>query len=447
MTIQATEHAPLHVCIINEFFYPDDAGGTGTVLSEMAEALHHDHPDVKIDVVTSNNLYRDWDRKLSPYQEWNGIRIFRLDGPHAGGLSAIPRLAVNTAFGIKVLAQLRRLPRYDLLLIGTAPPTVAMAAELYKAVKKSPYLYIVYDLEPDRAVRMGVVAGRHPITVMLRRSQRRWLHAAAKVIVLGRCMQEYVSRTYGLQMHQVETIAIGSDGDVIRPLDKKTRFRAAEGLSGFVACYAGNFGRYHNFDTILDSAKDLLRRGAGITFALVGGGAQQAHITRRVADEKITNVRMFPFVAKEDYADLLASADVSLVTLEPGMEGLCVPSKFYSILASGRPTVALVAPEFEVARVIDETGCGVHMGQGDAECLSAALFKLSQDPEAADAMGRRARAVLEDRYSTRQVAAQYYQAIQAACQPSHKPVAVPLADRHYSQGEEPNDASLEIGVV
>ena len=131
----------------------------------------------------------------------------------------------------------------------------------------------------------------------------------------------------------------------------------------------------------------------------------------------MTNVRLFEFVAKEDYADLLASADLSFVTLEPGMEGLCVPSKFYSILASGRPVLATVSPLSEVARVIDEAQAGVHMEQSATDALAAAVVRLSENPAEVERMGRNARRVLEDQYSMREVARRYYAVLKAACRP------------------------------
>ena len=283
----------------------------------------------------------------------------------------------------------------------------ALAARALNRLKGIPFVYVVYDLEPDRSVTMKMLTPNHPAVRLFRRHQKRWLLSAAKVVVLGQYMGEYVTQTYGLPARHVEVIPIGADPQEIVPGSKQSRFRAEQGLDGFVVLYSGNFGRYHNFDTILDAAKALGETRPDIRFVLVGGGAQKDHIAARITQENLRNVGLFDFFPREAYADLLASADVSLVTLEPGMEGLCVPSKLYSILASGRPVVAAVSARSEVARVIDEAQLGIHLGQGDTEQMVAALTFLADHPAETEQMGRNARQALEDKYALEVLARQY----------------------------------------
>lgn len=402
----------MRICIVNEFFYPDNTGGTGTVLSDLVRSLQEIDRDLEIDVVTSSNLYRQAKAALPSCESWNGVTIHRLKTPHPNFLSTPLRLSANLLFCGYALAKLMTLRPYDVVVVGTAPPMVAMAAQALKRVKGTPFVYIVYDLEPDRSVIMKVLPQNHPVITAFRHAQRRWLQSAAKVVVLGRYMAEHVSHTYSVPLDQIATIPIGSDPAEIVPASKSTRFRAKHGLDGFLVLYAGNFGRYHNFDTILDAALGLKDTHPQINFALVGDGTQKEHIAERIHRDSLCNVKLFDFVAKDDYADLLASADVSLVTLEPGMEGLCVPSKFYSILASGRPVLASVSPKSEVARVIDEAYAGVHVEQSATNLLVESIIAMASDPDETERMGRNARRVLEEKYSMTRIARQYYAVLQ-----------------------------------
>lgn len=402
----------MRVCIVNEFFYPDSTGGTGAVLSELARSLSDGWPGLEIDVVTTRRLYRGEAAQLQAVEDWDGIRIRRLSTPEAQGKGMGQRLIANLLFSFSALGFLLRQRRFDAILISTAPPTLPIAARLLRSLTGTPFVYVVYDLEPDRAVCLHAAAENGRSARMLRRFQRQWLQTAETVVVLGRCMRDYIHQRYDVEAQKIAVIPIGAEPDALRPQRKATRFREAHGLTGFVALYSGNFGRYHDFDTLLDAARAL--RGQPITFVLVGGGAQAERIAGRIADDGLENVRLFPFVAKAEYEDLMASADVSLVTLEPGMEGLCVPSKFYSILASGRATLALVGKTCEVARVLDEENCGIQIDPGDRDQLIAALTRLADDPATVERMGMNARRALVSRFATRQIAEQYYAVLCAA---------------------------------
>ena len=179
-----------------------------------------------------------------------------------------------------------------------------------------------------------------------------------------------------------------------------------------VVLYAGNFGQCQDFDNLLSAAKLLRDAAPDITIVFVGEGPKKEYLSERVRSDQLTNVRILPFVPREEFPDLLASADVSLVTLEPGAEGLGVPSKFYNILASGRPTVAVVASDSEVARVLEEAHCGLTVAHHEAPTLADTLMKLCHDETRLDAMGQAARRTFEAEYTLEKSADKFYRLFQ-----------------------------------
>ncbi len=407
----------MRICLISEYFYPDSGGGTGTVLSNLTRHLKDAYDDVEIDVITSRHLYRaapGAETSLSSRDNWNGIEIERLDTPRPHASNIKKRLLANLRFSWAALRAVIRRKRYDLVLVSTAPPTAPIAAKGLLSLTRTPYAYIVYDLFPDVAVALGVLEKSSRPAQVLYKAQRSWLHSAAKTIVLGRCMADHLVKTYDLPRPKIEVIAVGADASQIEPLSQQTQFRADNDLQDFVVLWAGNFGHHQNFDAILDAAvalRDSAREGGRkVTFAFVGDGAKREYIASRICNEDISNARMFPFVPVAQFSDMLASADVSLVALEPGAEGLGVPSKFYNILASGRPTVALVAPGSEVAHVLEENNCGVRIDQ-DGTALARVIGELADDPQRVQTMGQNARRACEEKYSMTQVAHQFYEVL------------------------------------
>ncbi|HEY0867760.1 MAG TPA: glycosyltransferase family 4 protein [Fimbriimonas sp.] len=397
----------LKVLLLNEFFYPDNQGGTATATSNIASRLHHRH-QARVTAITGRFAYRDPNIRYPAKEQWDGIEIHRVPSPNWSRERTLKRFAGNLLFAHSVAWRALTLPRPDVTLVTTAPLTLPIAAGMLKLLRGVPYVYLVYDLDPDRTVALKVMEPSSKAVRWMRRYQAAWLHGASSVIAIGRCMKDRLVRDYRLPPEKVAVVEVGADPDVVRPLPKATSFRQRHGIEGFVVLYSGNFGQYHDFETILGAAERLQEEAPDVTLVLVGGGHKKKEVEQAVALRGLRNVRIFPFVPEEELADLLASGDMNLVTLEPGMEGLCVPSKFYTCLASGRPTLALMAGEVEVSRVIDEADCGARVEIGDVEGMVREILQARDDPARLDEQGCRARAVFERLYTIDKVVEKLY---------------------------------------
>lgn len=399
----------MRIAVICEYFYPDNSGSTPTDLAELTRYLVEQHRELQLDVVTSKNLYRPsgLTGKLSARENWQGVRIRRLPTPKSNRPCMVLRLLAGMLFSAGALLHLLRQPAYDLLLIVTNPPSNAMAAWLYSKLRSVPYIYVVHDLYPDIATAMGRLRPGSVVVRLTQRLQRTWLNSAARVVVLGRCMRRHLDEAYCVSLDRIRVIPNWYDTDSITASGGEHDFGSVNILAGFVALYAGNFGRYVNFDQILGAA-NLLRRDQGITFLLVGDGARRKEIVDRVAEEGLRNVIVLPSVPRAKMNQVLAVANVSLISLDPKMVGLGVPSKLYASLASGRPVVAMVPGQSEVAAVLLEEGCGVNVPDGDSTALASAIKHLQQNPELAKCMGRNARSALERRFTINHAAAKFW---------------------------------------
>src|SRR5205085_7095800 len=132
-----------------------------------------------------------------------------------------------------------------------------------------------------------------------------------------------------------------------------------------------------------------------VRFTITGGGAQFETL-RAVAPP---NVVFQPYVPLEQLSESLSAADVHLVSLQPALEGLIVPSKFYGIIAVARPAIFIGAQDGEIARLINESNCGYVVEPKDTESLVARIRHLAARRDEAEAMGRRGRALYESRFT------------------------------------------------
>lgn len=402
----------MRVCLICEYFYPDDMGSTGTVLSQLARRLKDTHSDLEIDAITSGHLYRVENDRLPSFEDWQGIRIHRIRCPRTRRSSTAVRLLAGFWFTALVLLRLLIAQRYDAVFVVTNPPTLPMAAYWLRRLRGTPYVYLIHDLFPDVAIGLRHIQKRSRIARVAKRHQKKWLNAAAKVVVLGRCMRSYLANEYAVPEERMDVIPNWADPQKIHPVPPDdTRFRKSHNISGFEVLYAGNFGLYQSFDNILNAAKLLQDTNPNVAFAFVGDGAKKGYIEQFILENNIRNCRLFPFVPNDELGDMLGSANVCLVTLEEGMEGLGVPSKLYSILAAGKPVIAMLGPESEVACVIEESGCGIRVSYDRPEELAEAISKLESNPELAVRMGAASRQALVESFTFEAAAGKFYSAI------------------------------------
>ena len=187
--------------------------------------------------------------------------------------------------------------------------------------------------------------------------------------------------------------SLADDGMETNPL------RREWGLEGkFVVGYSGNLGRVHEFATVLDAAVQLADR-EDIVFLFIGGGHQLGALKAEAGRRGLVNVQFQPYQPRERLAQSLGACDAHLVTLRSGLEGLVVPSKFYGIIAAGRPVLFVGAADGEIAGLVHEGQCGQAFQVGDAQALAQCLRGLADGPARAREWGENARRLFDARFA------------------------------------------------
>jgi colanic acid biosynthesis glycosyl transferase WcaI len=104
----------------------------------------------------------------------------------------------------------------------------------------------------------------------------------------------------------------------------------------------------------------------------------------------------------------MGAADVSIVAVADGLEGLVVPSKLYGIMASGRPALYVGPVASEAARTITAYGCGFVVSNSDADGFTQAILSAQRDAATAQAMGAAARRAFEKEFDRPVATGRYF---------------------------------------
>ena len=154
----------------------------------------------------------------------------------------------------------------------------------------------------------------------------------------------------------------------------------------FVVGYSGNLGRAHELGIVLDAAARVRHR-LEIVFLIIGDGNQKESLQQESARRGLVNVLFKPYQPSAQLKYSLTLPDVHLVSLKPALEGLIVPSKFYSAIAAGRPVIFIGDADGEIAREVARGDCGVTVAPDDAVALANAIERLCDDAAACARMG------------------------------------------------------------
>jgi glycosyltransferase involved in cell wall biosynthesis len=396
----------MNVAILSQYFFPELIS-TGQLLTELAEDLVDFGCSVL--VVAGQPTYYE-SSSVPPVMEHRGIRIIRVGNTQLGKNSVSGKILNSTTFFLGAVRRSLALPRDTVVLVVTNPPILPFVPYLLSFLRKQKFVCLIHDVYPDIAVRLGYLRKNGAFHGLWERMNRRMMHRAAAVIVLGRDMEEKVREKMDRsEWGKIRRIPNWSDGDAIHPVEKgENPFLREIGLSPstFIVQYSGNMGLSHCMETIIEAAHRL--QDIPVRFLIIGGGGKKEKIGKMAADLGLGNVQFLPYQPKEKLRYSLACSDVSLVCLDEGVEGLSVPSKYYGILASGRPVIALMAERSEIAMSIRESGCGYVVPPGNPEALAEKVRYLFNHPEAVREMGRKGRESLERNYSRRVAAGKYF---------------------------------------
>jgi len=389
---------------VNRFFAPDHSA-TSQILSDLA--FHLASAGRHVHVVTSSQLYDDAKAALPVSEIISGVHVHRVPSTGFGRNALLGRSIDYISFYRSMWQCLVTLAQQgDIIVAKTDPPLtsiIAMAAARRNGARLVNWLQDIY---PETAVELGVPLMRGPLAASLTALRNRSLRQADATVVVGDLMARKVE-SLGAPAARVHVIPNWCNDDVIRPVaQSENPLRQSWGLAGqFVLGYSGNLGRAHEFQTVL-AAAERLRDKPHFIFLMIGGGKRFEELAQAVKrDDLASSFRFIPYQEQKMLSYSLAAADAHWLSLNPKLEGLIVPSKFYGIAAVGKPIIVIGDKDGEIARLVRQHDCGIVVAPGDAGALVDALRLLSNAPETISEMGRRARGMLNGHF-TRQRALQ-----------------------------------------
>jgi len=400
----------MRILLLTLYFAPD-VGANAVIVTELAEeltALGH-----QVTVVTafphyaSNVIDRRYLGRLIQQDEHNGIRIIRTylyTSPKKQRF--LVRFLNYVSFNVlSTLAGVFAGPQ-DVILAPSPPLTIGLSAYFISRIKGIPYIYNVQDIYPDVVVKLGIL--KNPLAIAFSHRLERFVykHALHITILSEGFRKNLISK--GVPSKKLTIIPNFVDTEFIYPMPQDNGFRRRFGLEGkFIVLYAGNIGHSQDLESVLECAT-LLNAKDDIIFVIVGNGSRKPFLEERSRQLKISNVIFIPFQPWEAVPEIYAAADISLVTLRKGIAQDSVPSKVYTIMASGRPIIASVDEGSDVWQLVKQVRCGLCIEPESPKVLAEAISNLYGDSALRENMGKNGRMHVIQYYTPKAIGQQYH---------------------------------------
>ena len=392
-----------NVLFLNRSYWPD-AEATGQLLTELCEDLA---PSFAVTVIAgqpNDNPTRSEFQRLGT-EVYHGVRIFRVWHSRFPKQFLPARLINYLSFLIGAFWAALWTKRPDVVVAETDPPLLCLIGWCLQHVRGAKLICYLQDIHPD----IGIALGKLPDCWLLRMLRRLSFHiyrGADRVIVLSRDMHARIAQS-GVDPQRILCIPNWIDTSKVRPVKVENPFRRQHGIDGkFVVMYSGNMGLCQRLEDVI-SAADVLRDRSDITFLLVGGGILQRQLQDQVARLGLKNVRFLPYQPNAELGSSLSAADVHLVPLDDRIASCLMPSKFYGVLASATPLIAVAPEECELAELTVQYGIGVLAPPGQPEALAEVIEELADHTWDLPEMGKCARRLAESHYDRRKVIPQF----------------------------------------
>jgi glycosyltransferase involved in cell wall biosynthesis len=340
-----------------------------------------------------------------------GINVLRVPTGKERGIGLVRRALSEIFMPIALWRGSRRcaVPVASFAALIWYSPSIFLSPFVYWLKKRSgarAYL-ILRDIFPQWAVDAGVMQRGVPYCFF--RVVERFQYRVADIIgVQSPANLQHVQTDIGPH-EQIEVLYNWAEFGRQEP--PATKLIDQHGLAGKrILVYGGNMGVAQDVDNLLRLA-ERIRDHADLSLVLVGAGSEVMRIKQAVAQKRLVNTTVLDEVDPEEFRSILRRCHVGLITLDRRLTTHNIPGKLLAYLEAGLPVVASVNAGNDLMTILEESGAGVALVNGqDAEFAQSAV-RLVRDERRCAEMSSRAQALARERFSVASVVEQLTLAI------------------------------------
>lgn len=402
----------MRVLVVHRYYYPERVP-CASIMRAIATRLSQDGHQVDVLSAKPNRLIELTSANETESDECDKVFVSRLSLPSEVG-RPIWRIINALHIGFALLFKAIFI-RYDVIISTSIPPVLGgFFPSLAGKLTRARFIYYCMDLHPE----IGRVSGDFSNPVLYRLMLRidDWnCRRARPVLVHSEDMRNTLrARSRGVEydIELLNNFAVPTEhGSLI-----DSSWHHDSNANQLKLIYSGNMGRFQGLDTLV-RAMGLIAYRKDIELIMMGDGVAKPGLIA-LQRQLNANIRFYDYqpigVAKE----AIRRADIGVVMLIPDMYKYAYPSKTMAYLEQGRPIIAVIEEESELAKTMQSEGYGFCVPIGNAESLARLLSRLADDLSWKESMGHSAMVTFDKYFSSSVLLDKWSKLVGQSCQKS-----------------------------
>jgi glycosyltransferase involved in cell wall biosynthesis len=141
--------------------------------------------------------------------------------------------------------------------------------------------------------------------------------------------------------------------------------------------YAGNIGRFQGLETIIKSMC-LIRHRKDIELLIVGEGIEKSFLKEKLKKLKV-NIKILDYRSSDSVKKIIKKSDIGIMTIVPNVYKFSCPSKIPTYLEQGKPIIAMVERNSQIAKEIIHDKYGFVVNSNNQNSLAKTLIRLADN--------------------------------------------------------------------
>jgi glycosyltransferase involved in cell wall biosynthesis len=385
----------LKILLVHRYIKPE-ATPCSNILFEIARFLSRDNlVDVLSSFPTKNNhKYTN----LGPIEIIKNLRIFRIHLLTETNLLLSRVLnAIKLSFHIMIKSLKNN---YDIIIVTSTPPILcAFITSVIVRLKKKRLIYYCMDLNPEISLLTKDLKKKlfYKFLLFLDNFSCK---TASPVIVHSEDMLKTLKNRKGSENYNLKILNnFGMPNDVNDKNKNFSKINQFNQKKKLTLVYAGNIGRFQDFDIFINAFK-LLPRNHEIKFLIIGEGVKKNNLRDEINKAKI-NIKIFNYMPANKVKTIIKKSDLGIVTLINNMHKYAYPSKLLTYLQLGVPVLTTTNKNSDITKDIISGKCGFWIPKNNPIFLSNLLIKLSKDKNWREVMTSNAQNVYKKKFSSK----------------------------------------------